>query len=458
MAEHPLQPTIDAMMAARDFAGLKAVLRDMDPADVADLIGKQSGDALTMTFRLLPHDLATDVFWRLELDRQEELIGELSSERAAALVRDMAPDDRTELLEELPGEVAQRLLSHLRGEDLRTAQSLLAYPPESIGRLMTPEYAAVRPDWTVEQILSHIRQVAPSKETLNVTYVVDARGKLLDELPLEQIVLASPDQRVSDLMDGSFAALSATDDQEVAVELFKKYDAVALPVVDRAGVLVGIVTFDDVMDVAEAESTEDFQKMTAMEPLEYGYFATGFFGMILKRMPWLGMLLLAQMLTTVALTSFHALPLFAVLVVFVPLINSPAGNAGAQMAGLMIRGLALQEMDVRDWGRIVSRELLRGLTMGAGLGALGYVAAYLFAPLAGAETGDLSGVAVSVALAIAAAVTLANIVGVLLPFAFKKLGLDPAVTSGPFIASLMDVSGILIYFALATALLAASLG
>ncbi|MBS3734776.1 MAG: magnesium transporter [Phycisphaerae bacterium] len=458
MTEQSLQPDIDALVEARDFAGLKAVLRDMDPVDAAELIGELSGDALTMTFRLLPHEMATDVFWRLEIDRQEALITELSSDRAAALVRDMAPDDRTELLEELPGEVAQRLLSHLRGEDLRTAQSLLAYPPESIGRLMTPEYAAVRPDWTVEQVLAHIRQVAPSKETLNVTYVIDDHGVLLDELPLEQIVLASPDRRVEQLMDRTFAALSATDDQEAAIELFKKYDAVALPVVDRKGVLVGIVTFDDALDVAEEESTEDFQKMTAMEPLDGGYFATGFGRILLKRAPWLGLLLMAQILTTVALTSFHGLELFAVLVVFVPLVNSPAGNAGAQMAGLMIRGLALEEIDVRDWGRVVSRELLRGLTLGVVLGAIGYVAAYAFAPWAGAQGGMLPRIAVSVALAIAVAVTLANIVGAMLPFAFNKLGLDPAVTSGPFLASVMDVSGICIYFAIATALLAASLG
>lgn len=458
-SDRPLSPDVNALVEARDFAGLKAVVRDMDPADVADLIGEIEGEPLTMVFRLLPHGLATDVFWRLEIDQQEKLITELSSERAAALLRDMAPDDRTELLEELPGNVSQRLLNVLRGDERRIAQSLLAYPEESIGRLMTPEYVAVRPDWTIRKVLDHIREVAPTKETISVVYVVDEYWKLLDEIRLERVVLADPEEKVTQLMDGTVASLLATEDQEAAVELFKKYDVVALPVVDQKGVLVGIVTFDDVMDVAEAESTEDFQKMSGMDPLGYSYFGTGWLRMLGKRLPWLMMLLGAQMLATLALTSFHAVPLFAVLVVFVPLINSPAGNTGSQMAGLMVRGLALQEMDLSDWGRIVSRELLRGLTIGLVLGVVGYGAAYIFAPLAGADVGaELPRIAVSVALAIAVAVTLANLVGAMLPFAFQRFGLDPAVTSGPFIASMMDVSGIVIYFGIATALLAASLG
>ncbi|MCK4276313.1 MAG: magnesium transporter, partial [Phycisphaerae bacterium] len=241
------------------------------------------------------------------------------------------------------------------------------------------------------------------------------------------------------------AALRASDDREPAVELFRKYDAVALPVVTGLGVLVGIVTVDDVMDVAEEEGTEDFQKITGMGVLEYSYFGTSFLGMIRKRLPWLILLLMAQMMTTVALTSFEHLAQFAVLVLFMPLINSPAGNTGSQMAGLMIRGLALQEMALADWSRVLRRELMRGVTLGVTLGALGYFTVLLF--------GRPAGIAMAVALAMVVAVTFGNLAGSMLPFLFKKLGLDPAVTSAPFLASLMDVSGIVIYFSIAVTIL-----
>ena len=313
---------------------------------------------------------------------------------------------------------------------------------------MTPEYLAVRSDWTVEMVFRHIRKVAASKETLNVMYVVDRNWKLLDGISLERLVLAEPDQTVQELMDEQVAALTAGEDQEAAVEIFKKYDAVALPVVDSQGVLVGIVTHDDVFDVAEEENTEDFQRMAGMEPLEYSYFGTSFFAMLSKRLPWLLLLLAAQTLTTVALTKFNRLAEFAVLVLFMPLINSPAGNTGSQMAGLMIRGLAVQEMGIGDWRRVLLRELARGLALGASLALVGFVAVLLF--------GRPVEIAVSVALAMVVAVALANLTGSMLPFLFKRLGLDPAVTSAPFIASLMDVSGIVIYFSIATAVLAAT--
>jgi magnesium transporter len=225
-------------------------------------------------------------------------------------------------------------------------------------------------------------------------------------------------------------------------------------VVDGKGTLVGIVTFDDVMDVQEEESTEDFQKITGMVPLEESYFAAGFWRMFRKRLPWLVLLLGAQMLTTIALTGFSALPLFAVMVVFMPLINSPAGNAGSQMAGLMIRGLAVQEIELRDWFRVLGRELIRGLAFGLLLAGLGYAAALVFCRfLPGAEQADPHTIAAAVALAMLVAVTLANLVGSMLPFVFKRLGLDPAVTSGPFIASVMDVTGIMIYFSVGVTIL-----
>ena len=443
------------LVEAKHFTALKAKLGEMEIHDLAALLLELEDEALAVVFRLLPRQEAADVFGDLEFEQQEKLIESLSLEKVASIVNDMPPDDRTELLEELPGEVAQRLMSTLRGDELRIARSLLAYPEESIGRLMTPEYVAVRQGWTIEQVISHIREVAEQTETLNVVYVIDERGKLLDEIRLEQLVLADQANIVSDLMDEQAASLDANEDREGVVELFKKYDAVALPVVDSQGVLVGIVTVDDVMDVAEEENTEDFQKMAAVVPLESSYFATNFGSMIGKRLPWLALLLVAQTLTTIALIGFERLPFFTIIVLFVPLINSPAGNTGSQMAGIMIRGLAVQEMDLSDWLKVLLMELTRGLTLGVLLGVIGFIASWLFAKAIDTGGYDPVGIALSVGLSITAAVTLANILGSMFPFLFKKLGLDPAVTSGPFIASLMDISGIVIYFSIAPSLLIA---
>lgn len=455
MPDETTQPDIRGLIEARDFATLKASVGQMEIHDLTELLAELVEEDLGIVFRLLPHETAAEIFGDLPFERQEYLLEALSSEKVARVLNDMPPDERTELLEELPGQLAQRLLNSLRGEQLAIARRLLNYPEDSIGRLMTPEYVAVRADWDIERVFEHIRQVASDKETLNVIYVIDERCRLLDELTLEQLVLAEKGATVADVMDAQVASLAATDDQESAVDEFKKYEAIALPVVDRQGVLVGIVTHDDVLDVVEEEDTEDFQKMAGMGALEYSYFATGHLGMIKKRLPWLLMLLFAQMLGTLALTSFHGLEMFAVLVIFMPLINSPAGNTGSQMAGLMIRGLAVQEMDLSDWGRILRRELLRGVAMGLTLAVIGYVATYIFAPMVVTGVGRerIGDIAMSVALAIASAVMVANILGSMLPFFFKRLGVDPAVISGPFIASLMDVTSILIYFGIAVGIL-----
>ena len=455
-----LLPEIEQLIEAKDFSTLKATAAGMETHDLADLLSQLRPEDMALVFRLLPKDLAAETLGNMEVDQQGLLVSMTESERLSGILNDMAPDERTELLEELPGEMAQRLLNMLRGEERAVAQRLLACPEDSIGRLMTPEYVAARADWTIEHVMRHIRRVGGETETLNVIYVVDNRWKLVGKIRLEQIVLAEPEQVVGDIMEEDPPSLQAADDQESTVELVKKYDVVVLPVVDSGGTLVGIVTVDDVMDVAEEEDTEDFQKMAGMAALEYGYFSTSFLGMVRKRLPWLMLLLMAQMLTTLALTRFQVgfeqPMLFVALVVFMPLINSPAGNTGSQMAGMMIRGLAVQEVESRDWLRVLLREMGRGFTMGLVLAAMGFAAAHFFGPLLGggmAVSDHLPQIAISVAVAIAAAVTLANLVGAMMPFMFKRLGLDPAVTSGPFLASVMDVLGIVIYFTTATTLL-----
>ena len=443
MPDEAIQPDIHGQIEAKDFTTLKASVAAMEVHDLAELLSELEEADLGIVFRLLPHDNAAEILGSLPIERQEYLLEVLSSEKVAGILNDMPPDDRTELLEELPGELAQRLLNSLRGEQLAIARRLLNYPEDSIGRLMTPEYVAVRAEWNIERVVEHIRQVAPDKETLNVIYVTDERCKLLDELTLEQLVLADTDATVADVVDGQVASLAAMDDQESAVEEFKKYEAVVLPVVDRQGVLVGIVTHDDVFDVVEEEDTEDFQKMAGMGALEYSYFATGHLGMIRKRLPWLAILVLIE--TAAVLVLFKYDKFLAVLGVFMPLINATAGNTGNQVAGLMIRGFAVGEISLSDWWRVLLRESWRGMSLGLGLGTLAC------GVVIGFDGKWRIAVAASVGMLIA--VTLANLLGSMLPFFFKRVGVDPAVTSGPFIASLMDVMSILIYFGIAVSIL-----
>jgi len=456
-----IQPEIRELIQQKQFAELKHVLCELDVHDVADLLGTLQGRELGVAFRLLSRNRAAEVFANLELEQQEDLLSILTSEDLAGILNAMPPDDRTSLLEDLPEQIAGRLIASLRPDEREVAEELLQYPEDSIGRLMTPEYVAVRADWTVQQVLNHIRKVAPEKETLNMLFVVDEAGKLLDEVRLEDLVLADPEATVSKIREHNPAYLLATDDREQAVEVFKKYDEVALPVVEANGVLVGIVTHDDVMDVQEEEDTEDFHKMAGVVALEEPYFATTFFEMLRKRLPWLGLLFAAEMLTVLALTRFEQnldVRIFALIVLFMPLINATAGNAGAQMAGLVIRGLAVRELGPGDWLRILGRELTLGGTLGLCLGAMGVAAAWVMLSLGRANPPaglELLAKSAGVGISITAAVVFANLAGGMIPLLFKRIGLDPAVTSGPFLTSVMDISGVLIYFTIATGLLAA---
>jgi len=461
MLGETIQPEIRELIEQKQFATLKRILAELDAADVAELLGGLAGEDLGVAFRLLSRPGATEVFARLELDQQERLLETLSGEALAGILNEMPPDDRTELLEELPDDIAGRLIGALSRDQRAVAIDLLRYPEDSIGRLMTPQFVAVKESWTVQKVLQHIREVAPRKETLNMLFVVDEAGRLIDQIRLEDLVLTDPGATVGGIIDRHAVCLSANEDREEAVEIFKKYDEVALPVVDDDRVLVGIVTHDDVMDVQEAEDTEDFHKMVAVAALEEPYFATTWNEMLRKRLPWLVLLFGAELLTVLALSRFEQglrVELFAVIFLFMPLINATAGNAGAQMAGLVIRGLAVHEMAPGDWLRVLRREALLGATLGAALGLLGVVAAMAMLTLARAESvarGELLAKAGGVGASIAAAVLFANLAGGLIPLLFKRMGLDPAVTSGPFLASIMDVSGVLIYFTIATAILTA---
>lgn len=455
-----IQPEILELIEKKDFATLKEYMTALDLPDVAELAGDLDGEELGVVFRLLPRQSAAEVFALLELEKQERLLEILSGEALASILNEMPPDDRTELLEDLPDDVSARLIGRLSPAERQIATDLLRYPEDSVGRLMTPEFVAVKADATVRQVFDHIRKVAPETETISILYVVDSAGRLIDDISLEDLVLAEPDAVVGEIIDRHPVSLSATADREEAVDTIKKYDVVALPVVDSDGVLVGIVTIDDVMDVAEAEDTEDFQKMAGVGALEEPYFATTYPEMLRKRLPWLAMLFAAEILTVLALANFQNtlnVAMFALIVLFMPLVNATAGNTGSQMAGLVIRGLAVREMKPGHWWRILMRELAIGVTMGVILGVMGVAAAMVLLSLG--QAGDTMSSAsqwsnaFAVGASITAAVIVANLAGAMIPLLFKRLGMDPAVTSGPFLASIMDVTGVMIYFSIASGML-----
>jgi magnesium transporter len=445
-----LMPEIESLIAERKLSILKEILLDWPPADIADLILDLPQQEKVIVFRVLPIDLATDTFEHLEFDTQEELLKAMGNEEVAAILNDMSPDDRTALLEELPGAYAKRLIQLLSADERKIAQTLLGYPENSVGRLMTPDYIAVRENWTISETLEYIRKNGANKETLNVIYVIDEKGKLVDDIRIREIILAPLDKMISDLMDENFVVLNVHDDQEKAVEIFKKYDRVALPVVDKIGVLIGIVTVDDVLDVAEEEATEDIHKLGGVEALEEPYSTMPFFLMIKKRVVWLTVLFVGEMLTASAMGFFEdEIARAVVLALFVPLIISSGGNSGSQAATLVIRAIALGEVTLNDWWNIMRREILSGLTLGLILGSIGFLRIFLWASFSNIYGEHWFLIALTVALSLVGVVLWGTLSGSMLPFILKRLGLDPATSSAPFVATLVDVTGLVIYFTFA---------
>jgi magnesium transporter len=298
----------------------------------------------------------------------------MAQDDVAALLNDMAPDDRTHLLEELPAAVTKQLLSLLTPEERTVAVSLLGYPEDSIGRLMTPDYVSIRQNWTIEQVLAHIRTHGQDSETLSAIYVVDEQGVLIDSLRIQRILLAGSETRVSDLLDHRVVALKASDDQETAISIFRREDCTALPVTDSSGVLIGIVTVDDVIDVAESEATEDIQKIGGVAALDEPFLQIPLARLIKKRANWLVILFFGELLTATAMGLFEKeIERAVVLTLFVPLIISSGGNSGSQASTLVIRALALEEIRLRDWWHVMRREVLAGLALGSILGAIGFL-------------------------------------------------------------------------------------
>ena len=449
---------VAGLIAGRRFDALKRRLRSGEVPDVAEAIDRLPAEQEAVAFRLLDRERAFAVFEHLSFDAQEHLLHTLSDADAAAVLEEMSADDRTALLEELPGKVTVRLLNLLSAEERAVAAHLLGYPEDSIGRLMTPDYVRVKPAWTVAEALSHVRVYGADSETLNVLYVTGPGGKLIDDLRIRQLLTVDPETRIESLMDRAFVALNVLDDQETAVAAFRRHDRSVLPVVDGSGVLVGIVTVDDVLDVQEEEATEDIQMLGAVQALDDPYLQVPIWTMVRKRGTWLVILLFGGMLTAEAMAFYEdELASAVVLAIFLPLIIASGGNSGAQAATLITRALALDEVRLGDWWRVMRRELASGMLLGLVLGALGAARIALWAVAFDAYGPHWPLVAITVGVSLVGVVVWGSLSGSLLPLLLKRLGADPATSSAPFIATLVDVTGIIIFFTFATLILSGTL-
>jgi magnesium transporter len=454
-----LSPNLQELIREKRWDVLRDTLATFDPSDVADVLVAVPDRDDAAIFRLLPREHAGQVFAYLPQDHQEGLLRSLTNDQMRAVLAGMSPDDQARLLEELPAAVTCRILDTLSPEELKAARDLLGYPPESAGRYMTPRYVALRPDMTARDALDHIRQTGRDHETLNILYVLDADGTLLQELRLGTLVLADPDARVADIPDRPLVSIPATADREEAVRAFRKYDRAALPVTDRDGHMLGIITADDILDVAEREATEDIQKAGGMEALDRPYLAVGFFQMVKKRGGWLSVLFLGEMLTATAMGYFEAeIERAVVLAMFVPLIISSGGNSGSQAATLIVRSLALTEVRLGDWLRVLGREVRSGLTLGGWLGLIGFLRVALWQHLGLFDYGPhYLLVGLTVWLSLVGVVTFGSVSGSMLPFVLRRVGFDPAASSAPFVATLVDVTGLVIYFSVAALILSGSI-
>jgi magnesium transporter len=431
----------------RDLTKLRDELLKWRPQELAaPLCGLPPNDQV-IAFRILPRREAAALFEYLPPECQQTLVRAMGREDIAAILNNMSPDDRTLLLSELPANATKQLLALLTPGERAEAVTLLGYEPGTVGRLMTPHYIAVREDWTVQRVLDYVREHGQDSETLNVIYVVDDAGVLIDDIRIREFLVVPLTRSVRDLMDRRFVTLKATDTQESAVEVFRREDRTALPVTDTAGVLIGIVTVDDVLDIAEAAATRELQRFGGSEALDEPYMRISLARMVKKRAGWLVVLFLGEMLTATAMGFFEQeIARAVVLALFVPLIISSGGNSGSQASTLVIRALAVGELTLGDLWRVMRREVMSGLALGCILGSIGFLRISIWSAFSNLYGPHWLLVATTVALSLIGVVLWGTIVGSILPFLLRRLGFDPATSSAPFVATLVDVTGLVIYF------------
>ncbi len=453
------QPSIneqlEQLMQENDLQVIRKFLDDQNISDVADLI-YDNPDYEAQIIANMSINRAAAVFKILDVSRQKEIVKELPSFKTAELLNELPADDRTDFLEELPKEVIRDLIKLLDNNERKVTLAMLGYPEDSVGRLMTPDYVYVYPFNTIEQVLNIIRKVGKNTETIDVIYVINRKGELIDDLRIRDIILASPDKKIEELMDERVVALNVKDDQEHANEIFKMNNRVALPVTDDNNILLGIVTIDDMLWVANEEFSEDIQKIGGMEALDEPYLDTPLFKLVRKRAGWLIVLFLGELLTATAMAHFNdEITKATVLAMFIPLIMSSGGNSGSQASTLVIQAMAVGDIALVDWWRVMRREILSGLLLGGILGLIGFTRICIWHFLM--QHGVIEDlykqhwllIAISVGISLIGVVLWGTLTGSMLPIILKRLGADPAVSSAPFVATLVDVTGIVIYFSIA---------
>ena len=435
------------LLAAKKYTNIRQFLAELNEADIAFLMEELEEEERLKVYRILPKDLAADVFSYLEFDSQEAIINSLSDREAGNVIDNLMADDAADFLEEMPANVVERLLANANPETRQALNQLLRYPEDSAGSIMTVEYVSLKESLTVDQAIERIRAVGLDSETINICYVLDARRELVGTVALRYLLLSQGDEIIADIMHENVISVNTLMDQEQVAEKFKKYDFIAMPVVDNENRLVGIITVDDIVDIMEEETTEDMEKMAAIVPSDKPYMRTTVGETFKKRIPWLLLLMVSATFTGAIIASFEdALSVCAVLTVFIPMLMDTGGNAGGQASVTIIRGLSLGEITYRDVPRVVWKEIRVAVLCGGTLAIANFAKLMLFD-----RVGIL--VAFTVCLTLVAAVLMAMVVGCLLPIGAKRLGFDPAVMASPFITTIVDALSLLVYFRFATMLL-----
>jgi magnesium transporter len=440
---------IELLLQEGDNGQLKEYLNNLNISDVEELIDElpEYGPLFIETLSI---NRAVNVFRILDFPTQERIIKKLSGKKVSEIINELPPDDRTAFFSELHGDAVKTLILHLSPDDRKEALSLLGYQEDSVGRLMTPDYIAVKKSWDVTRVLSHIRRYGKNSETIDVIYVIDENGTLLDDIRIREILLVKPETKVSELMDGRLIALSANDPQEDAINVFRMNNRTALPVTDTDNILLGIVTVDDILWIANEEYTEDIQKIGGTEALDEPYLDINIFRLVKKRVSWLVILFLGEMLTATAMGFFeHAIEKAVVLALFIPLIISSGGNSGSQASTLIIQAMALGEVTIADWWRVMRREITSGLMLGITLGIIGFLRIAAFSLFSTVYGPHWVLVGLTIGFSLIGVVLWGSLAGSMLPLVLKKLGADPATSSAPFVATLVDVTGLIIYFTVA---------
>lgn len=435
------------LLERRDLHALRAALLEENEVDIAEFLEELPQDKIVVVFRALPKEMAAEVFSNLEPDTQQVIIQSATDQEVSAIVEELCVDDAVDMLEELPANVVKRVLKAARPDTRKLINQFLNYPDNSVGSIMTAEFTDLKQSMTVAQAIAHIRRTGENSESVYTCYVTDAGRRLEGVLTIKELLLAQDEQLIADLMETDVITAETTEDQEEAVARMMKYDFISLPVVDKEGRLVGIVTVDDVMDVMEEEATEDFEKMAAMAPSEKPYLKTSVLSLAKHRILWLLVLMISGMITGGILgqyeAAFAAMPL---LVTFIPMLTDTGGNAGSQSSTLVIRGMAVGEIQLKDFAKVFWKELRVSMLVGVVLSAVNFVRLIITYP------GNQM-VALTVALALFVTVLLAKTVGGVLPMVAKLCHADPAIMAAPLITTIVDAISLVVYFRIACALL-----